>query len=390
MPGFEVIGAEEKQALVDLFEKQNGILFRHGFDAARGGHFKVLEFQRDFASYLGVKRALGVQSGTAAVKVALKAMGVGKGDEVITQAFTFVATVEAIVDCGATPVIVNCDATLNMDPAELETKITKRTKVICPVHMLGVAADMDPIMQIADQAGIRVLEENCEALGAMYDGKFLGGIGAMATFSFDFGKVITTGEGGMVATNDEELYKLACEYHDHGHENNPKLPRGRDTRRIHGFNFRMTEMQGAIGIAQLKKLDRIREANHRNYTLLEEGLHGVPGLGFRTIPAKCKPLYDTLIVNMPTEKKAEQFVAKMAEVKLGTKNIPDAFEWHFAGYWTHIFGELGFTKKQTWDSVRPTYDLLARSISLPVMVNEEEAAVRQRSAALRKIAELVL
>jgi 8-amino-3,8-dideoxy-alpha-D-manno-octulosonate transaminase len=390
MPGFEVIGAEEKQALIDLFEKQNGILFRHGFDALRNGRFQVLEFEREFADYVGAKHALAVQSGTAAVKVALKALGVGKGDEVITQAFTFIATMEAIFDCGAKPIIVNCDETLNMSPAELEAKITTRTKVICPVHMLGVAADLDPICAIARKAGVPVFEENCESLGARYDGAFLGTITEAGAFSFDFGKVITCGEGGMLTTNDEETYKRAREYHDHGHESNPTFPRGRDTRRMWGFNYRMTEMQGAVGIAQLRKLDMIRAANERNYKRLEKGLQGISGLGFRSIPPKCQPLYDTLIINFPTAEQTSAFVAGMVEHKLGTKNIPDAAEWHFAGYWDHMAQELGYTKESLWKAFAPTQAILARSVSLPVMVKETEAALDSRIEKLRAIATSVL
>ena len=390
MPGFEVVGAEEKQALIDLFDKQNGILFRHGFDALRKGQFQVLDFEREFAEYVGAKYALAVQSGTAAVKVGLKALGVGKGDEVITQAFTFIATMEAILDCGAKPVIVNCDETLNMDPGELAAKITPRTKLLCPVHMLGVAADLEPICEIARKAGVPVFEENCEALGARYDGAFLGTITEAGAFSFDFGKVITCGEGGMVTTNDEDTYKRAREYHDHGHESNPSLPRGRDSRRMWGFNFRMTEMQGAVGLAQLRKLDMIRAANERNYKRLEAGLTDIPGLGFRAIPSKCQPLYDTLIVNLPTAEQTSAFVSGMAARQLGTKNIPDAAEWHFAGYWDHMAEALGFTKECLWEAMAPTQEILARSVSLPIMVKESESALDGRIEKLREIATEVL
>lgn len=161
MPGFELIGAEERAAVNELFD-DGGILLRDRFYSMRNGRYRALEFERAFAEYLGVKYALAVSSGTAAVQVALKALGVKPGDEVITQAFTFVATVEAIVDVGARPVLVNVDDTLNMDPVELEAVITARTRAILPVHMLGVAAEMDAIMAVAlpgteRNLGLRVL-----------------------------------------------------------------------------------------------------------------------------------------------------------------------------------------------------------------------------------------
>jgi len=389
MPGFELVGEEERAAIMELFD-DGGILFRHGFDAMRKDRYRVVEFEKAFAARVGSKHALAVTSGTAALKVALKAMGVGAGDEVITQSFTFIATAEAIADVGAKPVIVNIDDTLNMDPGELEGAITSRTRAILPVHMLGVAADMDAITTIAKSYDLPVLEDNCESLGADWDGKPLGSGGTACAYSLDFGKVITTGEGGMVTTDNEELYKLAKEYHDHGHESNPNLPRGRDTRRIHGFNFRMTELQGAVGLAQVQKLNFIVETNRRNYARLEEGLKGIPGLTFRTIPTKCKPLCDTFIFELPTVEIAQDFVKLMGEQGLGTKNVPDAIEWHFAGYWDHLFQSYGVGKEELWQSTLPSYQRLSRCVSLPVMVKHTPELIDQNIAKLREIAAQVL
>lgn len=389
MPGFELVGKEELESIQELFA-DGGILFRHGFDAMRNGRYRVIEFEKAFADRLGTKHALAVTSGTAALKVALKAMGVGPGDEVITQSFTFIATAEAIADVGAKPVIVNIDDTLNMDPGELEGAINERTKAILPVHMLGVAADMDAITTIASSYKLPVLEDNCESLGAEWDGKPLGTGGTACAYSLDFGKVITTGEGGIVTTDDEELYKLAKEYHDHGHESNPNLPRGRDTRRIHGFNFRMTELQGAVGLAQVPKLDQIVEINRRNYAQLEAGLQDISGLTFRTIPAKCKPLCDTLIFELPSAEAAQDFVKLMGQNGLGTKNVPDAIEWHFAGYWDHLFKDYGMGKEELWESTLPSYHRLSRCVALPIMVKHTPELIDENIGKLRQIARQVL
>jgi 8-amino-3,8-dideoxy-alpha-D-manno-octulosonate transaminase len=389
MPGFEVIGEEERSAVNELFD-DGGILFRHGFDAQRNGRYRVIEFERAFAEWLGAEHALAVSSGTAAVKVALFALGVRPGDEVITQAFTFVATVEAIVDLGATPVLVNVDDTLNLDPAELEAAITPHTRVVVPVHMLGVSADVDAIGAIAANHDLAVLDDNCESLGAEWNGAKVGSLGSAGAFSLDFGKVITCGEGGVVATNDEEVYKLAREYHDHGHEHAADLPRGRDTHRIYGFNYRLTEIQAAVAHAQLGKLDGLVAANRRNHARLERGLEGIDGLVLRRVPERCTPLCDTLIFSLPDADRSEAFVARMAERGLATKNVPDAIEWHFAGFWPHIFGKFGLNASALWQRTLPSWERLCRCVAVPVLVRDTPERVDETAGMLREIAAEIL
>jgi 8-amino-3,8-dideoxy-alpha-D-manno-octulosonate transaminase len=385
MPGFEVIGAEERRAVNEVFD-DGGILFAHGFDAMRKGRFRVREFERAFAERMGVRYAQAVNSGTAAIKVALVALGVRPGDEVITQAFNFVATIEAIIDLGATPILVNVDDTLNMDPALLEAAITPKTRAIVPVHMLGVAADLSRILPIAKAHNLPVLDDNCESIGAEWDGKMLGVQANAAAFSFDFGKTITTGEGGMVTTDDQEIYKLASEYHDHGHENNPAFPRGRDTRRIAGFNYRMTELQAAVGLAQLQKLSAIVARNREVCAIFEKAMTGIDGITLRRVPRQCVPLCDCLIFETPSAEQATAFAARMDQAKLGTKNLPSAFEWHFAGFWDHIFNRFGMTKESLWAHTRPSYERLARCIAIPVMVKYTDERAREIGETLQQIA----
>ena len=157
MPGFELIGKEEQEAVNQIFN-DGGILFAHGFDALRR-NFHVREFEAMSVEYFECNHALAVSSGTAAIKVALKALGVKPGDEVITQAFNFIATVEAILDCGAVPVIANVDKTLNMDPADCESLITEKTTVLLPVHMLGIPVDMNSIMKIAKKYNLKIINK---------------------------------------------------------------------------------------------------------------------------------------------------------------------------------------------------------------------------------------
>lgn len=390
MPGFELIGDEEKTAVVEVFD-DGGALARTG-GVRRSGRHRVQEFEQAFADYMGVKHALAVSSGTAALKVSLASIGIKPGDEVITQAFTFVATVEAIVEIGATPVLVNVDDTLNMNPSELERVITSRTKAIIPVHMLGVAADIESIIHVAKQHNLIVLEDNCEALGATWSDRMLGTQGNACAFSFDFGKIITTGEGGMITTDDDQIHNLAREYHDHGHENNPNLPRGRDSRNSSGFNYRMTEIQAAIGLAQMSKLDVILETNRRNYSVLYSGLkHLKPkGLQFRRTLANSNPACDALIFQLPTMDHAEALVSRMTQHGLGTKNLPDAIDWHFAGTWGHIFQNYGISKGELWEITLPTYERLARCIAVPIMVSDSVRKVQEVASILSEEIEQIL
>lgn len=188
MPGFEVFGEEERKAINDLFDANGGILFAHGFDALRKGVYKVREFERATAAKFSVPYAQAVASGTAALRVALAALGIRRGDDVIIPSFTFVATAEAIIQCGADLVIVDVDESLNMDPKALEAAITPRTKAIIPVHMLGAPADMDPILALARKHGIYVLEDSAQAVGGQYKGHFLGNHRGCRMLQFRCGK----------------------------------------------------------------------------------------------------------------------------------------------------------------------------------------------------------
>ncbi|MGB9618036.1 MAG: DegT/DnrJ/EryC1/StrS family aminotransferase, partial [Desulfomonilaceae bacterium] len=223
MPGHEWIDEHETNQVLEVMK--TGILFRYEFKNERRGVYKVKEFEDTFAAFNGAKYAHAVTSGTAALKVALAALGIGPGDEVITQGFTFIATYEAIIEAGAVPIPAEIDSTLNMDPSDFEKKITSRTKAVIPVHMLGAPARIEEIVTIAKTRGLKVIEDTAQALGAEVNGKKVGTIGDMGTFSFDFYKTITTGEGGMVVTNDKGLYIRASEYADHGHDHNPAVGR---------------------------------------------------------------------------------------------------------------------------------------------------------------------
>lgn len=372
MPGFELIGLEEQAALDEIFDKSNGVLFAHGFDVRRNGLFRVREFEKQFAEWHGKGYAAACSSGTSAQYVAMKCLGIGPGDEVITQAFTFIATVEAILACGAIPIVVDVNDTYNMDPSELEKAITPKTKAIVPVHMLGNPAEMDEINAIATKYNLLVIEDSCEALGAKYQGMHTGMLSNIGVFSLDFGKTITCGEGGMIISEDADLIKRCFQFVDHGHESRTDVPRGLDTAKFYGFNYRMTEMQGAVGIAQLKKLRRIVDTNRRNKGLIKSILKQSDNITFRRITDEAGELADTLIFNFNKKESAETMVRLLSESGLGTKNIPDANNWHFAKNWHQVWSGNTIYKNSYQSIWKKTDELLSRSIALPIMVNWDE------------------
>jgi 8-amino-3,8-dideoxy-alpha-D-manno-octulosonate transaminase len=377
MPGWELIGEEERAAVNDVFD-HGGVLYRYGWADKRENIFRVDAFEQQFADRMGVKHALAVSSGTGALIASLKAMGIGRGDEVITQSHTFIATVEAIVEAGATPVIADVDATLNMNPADLEQKITKKTKLIIPVHMMGVSARMDEILKIARAHGILVLEDNAQCCGGTYKKKKLGTLGDASITSFDFGKVLTTGEGGMIITNNEAIFKRAREYSDHGHELNPKFPRGEDTRTISGINLKMTELQGAIGLAQLKKMDFIIGRQRENKARIKEGLSDIGEISFRDVPNPEGDTGDSVIFSFETREKTKAFMKCWTAKGFGTKNLPDAINWHFAGTWDHMLGKYPKYKGKNLSKVfAQSDDILRRAVALPIFVTMPDEQIEK-------------
>ncbi len=247
----------------------------------------VERFERAFAEYCGVKHAISCTNGTAALHLALLALGVGPGDEVIVPTLTFVSTANAVTYCGARPVFVDSEPeTWNLDPELLEEKITPRTKGVIVVHLYGHPADMDSVLQIAQRHGLFVLEDAAEAHGAKYKGKYVGSIGNIGTFSFYGNKIITTGEGGIVVTDDDKLAHKVRQLRGQGMD-----PKRRYWFPIIGYNYRMTNIQAAIGLAQLEKVDwhisRRREVASWYYKRLRE----VPRLGLPVEKEWAKNVY---------------------------------------------------------------------------------------------------
>ena len=363
MPGFELVGKEEKKNIDEIFSKSNGVLFAHGFDKLRKKIFRVRNFEKQLQNKFRSKYCQVVSSGTAAIKVALKAIGIKPGDEVITQSFNFIATIEAILDCGAKPIITNIDDSLNMCPKDLERRITKKTKAVIPVHMLGFSANLFEISKICKKKKIFMIEDNCEAVGAKYGNKYLGTVGDAGILSFDYGKNITTGEGGAILTNNKSIFINSKEYHDHGHQLNPKFPRGMDTVKMPGFNYRMSELQAAVGLAQLKKLNYIIKENKRRYKVLKKNIS--KKFKIRECNKNSFPSYDTFIFEVNDKKTRDKIVKILKLNNIGTKNLPDAIKWHFASFWKHAIGKKEVKK------VKNSLEKIQRHIAVPILLKKK-------------------
>ena len=281
MPGFELFGELERKEVNDVLD--NGVLMRYGFDGMRNGHWKAKELEAALQHTFQSKHVQLVSSGTAAVSVALASAGVGAGDEVIMPTFTFVASFEAIMMLGAIPVLVDIDDTLGLNPEAVEQAITPKTKAVMVVQMCGSMAHMDALQAVCNKHKLLLVEDACQAIGGTYKGKPLGSIGDLGCFSFDFVKTITCGEGGAVITNNKDYYLNADHYSDHGHDHIGN-DRGAETHPFIGYNFRISELHAAVGLAQVKRLPEFLEIQRRNLNILKEALADIPEVTFRTVP----------------------------------------------------------------------------------------------------------
>ena len=361
MPGYELIGEDEKRATQKIFD-EGGILFHRAFEDVRK-KFYVREFNNECEQYFKNKNCSAVSSGTAAVKCSLKAIGIKAGDEVITQAFNFVACVEAIVDVGAKPVICNVDKNLHLDMADLKSRVTKKTKAVLIVHMLGLGGPMKELKDFCLKNNLIVLEDACEAIGGSYEGEYYGSIGDIGMFSFDFAKMITCGEGGLTLTNNNSYGTYIKQYIDHGHENNPNLERGHDNRVMPGFNFRMTEIQASIASVQLGKLKFLVSESKKRYLILKEKLEKVCNI--REELNGHSGSYDTFIFFNENQDQRSKIIKIMKDLGFGTKILPDALEWHCSSFWGHAMDQSEVNHS------KPTLELLNRAIGIPILVKKE-------------------
>ena len=334
MPGFELFGAEERQHINDVME--TGILMRYGFDGPRKGIFKANELEQKITEVFGCGYAQLTSSGTAALTTAMSALNIGVGDEVIMPSFTFVASFEAVLSIGAIPVLVDVDETLTLNPEAVINAITPKTRCIMPVHMCGSMADMDALKNICDEHDLILIEDACQSIGGTYKGKALGTIGHAGTFSFDFVKTITCGEGGVVMTNSKEVYEKCDGYTDHGHDHKG-IDRGADLHPFVGYNFRISELHAAIGLGQIGKLPTILAMQKKNNQLLRSYLEQIPEITYRVVPDIDGDNYAFLSWFLPTEELMRAAIAEMkAQGVLAGSFYWYDNNWHYIRKWQHL------------------------------------------------------
>ena len=404
-PGGMEIGEEEKKAVLEVLDHK--YLFRYYGPEEFPSRVKMLE--EEFAGIMGIKYALAVNSCTSALITSLIAVGVGPGDEVIIPGYTFFASCAAVIAAKAIPVIAEIDDSLTLDPEDIEKKITSRTKAIIPVHMRGAPCQMDRIMEIAKEHNLKVVEDAAQACGGSFEGKHLGSFGDCNAFSFQYHKIITAGEGGMVGTDDDLFYNRAQGYHDtaacwRSDRFAPARYRGE---LFPGVNFRMPELIGAVVRVQLKRLDGLIEKMRRNKARIKDAIKDIEGLRFRRLNDPTGDTGMALIFFLPTVEITKKFAkALKAEgieaSSIYNKGIPD---WHIYAHWGFVMNKETATPegcpytcpyyegpeiKYSPDMCPKTLDWLGRSIHIDIPPQMKEEDCDMIAQGIRKVAEAYL
>jgi 8-amino-3,8-dideoxy-alpha-D-manno-octulosonate transaminase len=389
------IDHEEEQAVLDVLRTKR--LFRY-YGPAQGPS-KVAELEKAFSGFMGTRHGLGVTSGTAALICALAGLGIGPGDEVIIPAYTWIATASAVVALGAVPIIAEVDDSLTLDPQEVERCITPYTKAVIPVHMRGAPCRMDAIVNIARKHNLKVLEDTAQAIGASYRGKRLGSIGDAGAFSLQFNKIITSGEGGMVITNDLQTYQKAVMFHDVIGGLRNQIP---ENQIFPGVNFRMPELLGAVALVQLHRLDSLLAAMRIRKQMLMDHLSPVlkrKGIFQRTINDAAGDAAICLILYLP-EASLTQPVARALEAEglpIWVLYSPEAVDYHVYAHWSPILGQHTWTPNggpwkthprkiaYSTDMCPRTLDFLSRAIHLDISPNLENNNLEEIAEAVYKV-----
>lgn len=392
-PGGLRIGAEEEAAVIEVIRSKR--LFR--YYGPTQGPSKVEALEKAFAARMGLAHCVAVGSGTASLMAGFAGLGVGPGDEVIVPAYTWIATASAVVALGGVPIIAEVDASLTLDPADVARKITPRTKAIATVHMRGGPSRMDELMSIAKRHHIGLLEDAAQANGGSYKDKPLGAIGDAGAFSLQFNKIITCGEGGLVIAKDDAVWKRAVMYHDviggmrNGIPEDEVLP---------GINVRMSELQGAVALAQLDKLDKLIADMQHHHAMLKESMNDVAqrkGVTFRDSPDAAGDCGLALIFFLPEIAKAREVAAALNAEGLPANTIysgkrdyhvycdwspiVNKRSWAGGAPWAWHAGELNYTR----DLCPRTLDLLQRAVHIDISPDLSNTQLEEMADGLNKV-----
>jgi dTDP-4-amino-4,6-dideoxygalactose transaminase len=383
-PGGSLVDQEEEQAVLEVLHAQR--LFR--YYGPQEGPSKVAELERAFAAHTNKRYALAVTSGTASLICGLQGIGIGPGDEVIVPAYTWIASPDAVIALGGIPVIAEVDETLTLDPEDVERKITPYTKAIMPVHMRGAPCQMDALLEVARQHGLKVLEDTAQANGGSYKGKRLGSMGDVGCFSLQINKIITSGEGGMVITDDEEIWKRAVMFHDVISGTRHNFPEGEI---MWGVNFRMPELLAAVASVQLGRLDGLLEAMRARKRMLRAGMEGVAQRKGVTFQASADSEGDaaiSLIFFMDSPPTAARIAEALRAENIGASMLyqQDRMDYHVYAHWTPVLEQRTWTPnggpwrwaqrdiEYSVDMCPRSLDLLGRAVHLnvnPLFTNED-------------------
>ena len=382
-PGGMELGDEEAAAAARVIRSHN--VFRY-YGVGAGPH-EAEAFEREFAAHMGTKHALCLNAGSSALICGLIGAGVEPGDEVIVPAYTWNATANAVVAARGIPVLAEVDESLTLDPEDVRRKISPRTKALLPVHMRGAPADMEALTEIASEHGLAVVEDVCQAAGGSYRGRRLGTFGDAGAFSLQFNKIITTGEGGVMTTNRDDLYDLAIDVHDCA----GSVRRGIGLPRFPGWNFRASEIQAAVARVQLTRLDGLLERMRANHAYLAEQISELPGLTLRRANDRRGDAGICLIAFAERPQLATDAVAALRlegveAMRLYDPAVPDL---HVYPYWRPIFEALAEAGRPA-PECHETLALLERSIHIDVSPLCDEQDLDEIAFAFEKVARVIL
>jgi dTDP-4-amino-4,6-dideoxygalactose transaminase len=389
------IGQEEEDAVLEVIRSKR--LFR--YYGPEPGPSRVAELEKAFAAHMGTTYGLAVTSGTGALICGLTGIGIGPGDEVIVPAYTWIASASAVFALGGVPIPAEVDESLTLDPADVERKITAHTKAIMPVHMRGAPCRMDTLMDVARKHNLKVIEDTAQADGGSFQGKRMGSIGDVGAFSLQFNKIITCGEGGMVITNSHDVFKRAVMFHDviGGARNN--IP---EDEILPGVNFRMTELQAAVALAQLRKLDGLLEQMRQRKAMLKSSMADVAERKGVTFRKENDPQGDTaisLVFFLPEAERAHK-IAKALSAEgagAGVMHTPGQSDYHIYPYWSPIMNKRTWTPTSgpwRWhegevnyspDMCPRTLELLGRAVHMDVSPDLTNDQVEEIAEALNKV-----
>lgn len=383
-PGGMSIAEEEEAAVLEVLRNKH--LFR--YYSPNNTPSKVAELEEAFRTNKGARYSVAVTSGTAALTCGLHGIGIGPGDEVILPAYTWIASAAAVVAAGGIPVIAEVDETLLLDPADIERKITPHTKAIMPVHMRGAPCRMDAIMAVAQQHGLQVIEDVAQANGASYQGQACGTFGDVGCFSLQFNKIITSGEGGMVITNEEQIWKRANMYHDVIGALNHNFDRDE---LLCGVNYRMPELLAAVSLVQLRRLDGLLTDMRARKQMMKSGMADIAqrkGITFRELTDPAGDAAIALVFFMDSAESAQNVAKALSAENIGASTLysRDSLDYHVYAHWIPIMEQRTWTgaggpwrwaKREIeyhHDMCPRSLDLLGRAVHLnvsPLLNNED-------------------